>query len=290
MAGPIGEHNIHEYLTAFADGELDASAILSVLDYLAAHPEGLELMRNQQRLRVAAGRAVRAGAPPVPAALRQRIESLASASTAAVPRPPAGPRPSRWRIPLVAAAFLLAGLLAGRWVLAPKPTTPVVVAPARDPIVPVSLVVQASRVHADCSRLTAGLHAAGYPKEMSGLSRAVQEDLGSDNPYPDLSDIGFEYVGAGPCSAPLQNTIHLLYLSKDRAKHKAVSVFVQPNTGQFELRPGNLYLLSGPRSTFPVFAWRSDSVVYFLVTDDPDTADKARELIAGSPNPPAVQE
>lgn len=38
--------------------------------------------------------------------------------------------------------------------------------------VPATLVVQASRVHADCSRLTAGLHTAGYPKEMGALRQA----------------------------------------------------------------------------------------------------------------------
>ena len=290
MADPIGEHNIHEYLTAFADGELDASAILSVLDYLAAHPEGLELMRNQQRLRLAAGRAVRTGSPPVPEALRRRIENLAAASGDTASKPHAGFRLSRWRIPAVAAAFLVAGLLAGRWVLAPKPATQVALPPAREPVVPATLVVQASRVHADCSRLTAGLHTAGYPNEMGQLKRAVQEDLRGDDPFPDLSDIGFEFVGAGPCSAPLENTIHLLYLSSDRAAHKAVSVFVQLNTGEFQLQPDTLYFLSGPRSAFPMFAWRTDAVVYYLVTDDLDTAEKARELIAGAPKSAAVQE
>jgi hypothetical protein len=39
-----------------------------------------------------------------------------------------------------------------------------------------------------------------------------------------------------------------------------------------------------------MFAWRTDAVVYYLVADDLDTADKARELIAGAPKPPAIQE
>ena len=294
MAEAIGEHNIHEYLTAFADGELDASAILSVLDYLETHPEGLQLMRNQQRLRLAAERAVRTDTPPVPGTLRRRVESLAAAAATPAPAPAAGvprprSRPGRWRLPAVAAASLLAGLLVGRSVLAPGPATRVVVAPtAAEPVVPATLVVHASRVHADCSRLTSGLHTAGYPKALGGLRRAVQDDMGGADPYPNFSAIGFEFVGAGPCAAPLADTVHLLYRARGRDGHEAISVFVQLNTGQFQLQADKLYLVSGPRSAFPMFAWRTDSVVFFLLGDDLDTAEKARDLIVGAPRRPAV--
>jgi hypothetical protein len=138
--------------------------------------------------------------------------------------------------------------------------------------------------------VSAELHAAGYPAELGKLRNAVQSDLGGGDPFPDLSSIGFTFSGAGPCAAPLENTIHLLYESADRSQHKAVSVFVQPNAGQFQLQPDKLYLLSGPRSAFPMFAWRTDAVVYYLVADDLDTAEKARELIAGAPKPPAIQD
>lgn len=290
MEEPIGEHNIHELVTAFADGELDDSTILTVLEYLAAHPEGLELMRNQQRLRMAAGRAVRTQTPPVSAALRQRIGGLATA----VPEAPAPRRSSRWltrwRVLTVAAACLAAGMLAGRWLPVAAPPPQVVITPPRKSVVPVTLVAEASRIHGECSRLAEGLHTAGYPKEMGRLKQAVRDDLDSRNPYPDLSAIGFWFTGVGPCRAPLADTIHLHYRARGGFHPKTLSVFVQLYSGQVELEPGKLYLLSGPRSPFPMLAWRTESVVYYLVADDLDTAQRARELISVAPSPPLIQD
>ncbi len=81
MPGPPGEPNILEQLTAFADGELDAAQNLGVLRYIASHPEALELMDQEQRLRMAARRVVRDRTPAATPALRARIEALAASAS-----------------------------------------------------------------------------------------------------------------------------------------------------------------------------------------------------------------
>ncbi len=81
MPDPPGEQNILEQLTAFADGELDAAQKLGVLRYIAAHPEALELVDQEQRLRMAARRVVRDYTPAATPALRARIEALAAAAS-----------------------------------------------------------------------------------------------------------------------------------------------------------------------------------------------------------------
>ncbi len=77
---PLGEQNILEHLTASADGELDGAQNLELLRYIAAHPEALELMDQEQQLRLAARRVVRDRAPAVTPALRARIEALAASA------------------------------------------------------------------------------------------------------------------------------------------------------------------------------------------------------------------
>lgn len=284
MSERIGKDNIREYLTAFADGELDAAQTLRVLDYIEEHPEGMQLVRTHQHLRLAADRTVRAHTPPTPENLRRRLETLASAAPATrSPRMRLVGR--RW--PAVAAACLVAGALIGRSLpgtgpfTPPAPTAPLAIDNA-EPI-PATTVAHATRVHADCSRLREGLHAAGYPRELAGLADAVTLDLGGDDPYPDLSGLGYRFVGAGPCADPLQDTVHLLYVSTAPGHQQNVSVFAQRNADQFPLEPGKLYVVSGPRSPFPMYAWETKQVVYFLIADSESTIRAARQAIAAAP-------
>lgn len=298
MPEPLGEQNIDGYLTAFADGELDAAQNIQVLNYLTSHPAALRLMLDQQQLRVEAQRAIRGRTPGVPDALRQRIEALAASITTDAPAasaraPTGGAGSAKWR--MAAAAMLLIGItaggLAGRFLLRPTPPATVAVIdrpvpverPA--PVIPASLLSAATRVHVDCSRLAERLHGAGYPPAFLDLAAAVKADVGVDSPRPDLSSIGFRFVGAGPCGRPLEGTIHLLYRSTEVGSVAGVSVFVQRNAGQLPLQPGNLYTASGPDAPFPMLAWRTERVVYFLLADDAETADRARRAIGGAPNP-----
>lgn len=276
MWEPIGPDNIGEYLAAFADGELDAAQTLAVLNYLHGRPELLEALRTQQRLRVAAERAIRVSSPPVPDEVRRRIEAMAVAQP---PAAAAAPWRRRWVMPAVAAALLVGGVLAGRFAFPPRTKPPVV---ATADVVPPTLVAHASRVHADCSRLGGAMHTAGFPTELGGLAALVKSDLNSQDAHPDLSPIGFEFIGAGPCAAPLAGTAHLLYRSTTPGHPRWMSVFVQPFSGQFALDQGKIYDLSGPRSPFPVLAWRTGRVVYFLIGDDPDATDRGRTNLAAT--------
>ena len=289
MPGPLEEHNIRPYLMAFADGELSAADNLLVLDYLAEHPEALELMRGQQRLRIAAIRAAQTLTPAVPDELRRRVEELA----ATVPPPaPVTTRRSWWArfggpLGAVAAVFLVIGAMVGRLAVAPE--APVPVAPVGRPPVPVEYVAILSLDHAACSRLDAALHAAGVPAALGELSDAVSKDLGEPNPYPDFSSIGYRYVGAGPCAPPSSETLHLLYYSTTPGRRNAISVFVESNRDQFQLDAGKLYLLSDDRSAFPLFAWRTAEVAYFLIADDLKTAEAALGAMLRAPRPPAIR-
>ena len=262
---------------------------IELMDYLAAHPEANALLRDQQNLRAAVKRIIRSGTSVVPEPLRSRINAIWIEERVERESKPShgAATPNRvflgWRLMAVIAASLAIGLLAGRLVL-PRPQ-PQTVVTGKDfesaaKIVPAVVVAHASRIHADCSRLADSLHSAPFPAGQ--LRDSVIHDLASSNPYPDLTSAGFRFVGAGPCAHPLENTIHLLY----RDNHggvATVSVFVQLYNGQFKMQPGSVYTISESSSPFPMLAWRTEHVIYFLTADDPETVEKARRAIGLSP-------
>jgi hypothetical protein len=64
---------------------------------------------------------------------------------------------------------------------------------------------------------------------------------------------------------------------------QAVSIFVQGWHDQYPLDAGRLYTVSVASSPFPMLAWRTDKVVYFLLADDAATVQKSAELIRQTP-------
>ncbi len=286
MTEPLGKDNIPEYLTAFADGELNATEILVVLEYIKAEPRALDVLMEQQHLRVAAMRAVLKHTPPVPAALSEHIADLASAAASqSISKPPPEPRARMawrfWLTSLAAMLCLVAGIAIGY--MAPRPPIGtkenVAVAPeAYD--VPPSVVAAVTGVHVDCSRFAARLRPGAFPKELGAISAAVQEDFSRNEPYPDLSPIGYRFIDAGPCRKPLANTAHLVYQSTARNVTDKISIFVQPLAAHPQLEPGKFYLVSDADSPHPMFALRTSRAVYFLVGDEAEITERARGVLA----------
>lgn len=268
---PIRDDNLNDYLTALADGELDAETALTMWKYLADHPQVLQWLRDQQRLTLAARRSSIGTTPPT---LRVSIEELLRSNPPATDEQPypiqaVTGRPhafGKWS----AVAGLLVGIV-GTWISLRPATTP--------PVLPVTMVVHASRIHGDCSRLADGLHAASFESTAADLAASVRADLQTKDPYPDLSSLGFRYVGAGPCGAPLEGTIHLLYRTTQPGLNSSVSIFVQSNRGQFEMGGSQVYTVSSPSSPFPMTAWQTNLVVYFLLADDEPTQNAVKELL-----------
>lgn len=278
MPGPPGEQNILEQLTAFADGELDAAQNLGVLSYIASHPEALELMDQEQRLRLAARRVVRDRTPAATPALRARIEALAASASDPVTLEQKRNRDGRrWWIAMMACLLLLLGTIGGRFAW-PRDEVAFAPMPAAARRVPVSLAQAVIRVHAECSG-SAELHGSTYPIELDELASAVRADLNREVPYPDMSRAGYQLIGAGPCRRPLENTIHSLYRGTGENVSDVFSLFMQSYTGQVQLDAGKAYLLTAEDAPHPVFVWRSDRVAYFLVADEMHVIDHARAFI-----------
>ena len=281
----IPSDEMSKYLTAFADGELRSAESTEVLEYLAANPQAMARIVGQQRLRLAAERAVRASTPPVPDLLRQRVAAAAAAAAAPVvsqARDRTDPAPRRrlassmkLLLPVVAAACVAVGVSVGRW-SSPKPVGDV------GPLA-VAITAQVTRVHVDCSRHADHLHEPAFPREVRELPAALLTHLGAAAPYPDLSAMGYEFAGAGPCELPGAKTVHLLYRPRRADMADTVSVFLQADAGQVGVEPDTVYVASPPDAPHPLLLWRSAGVVYYLVADDAGTANAALAAIPTAP-------
>ncbi|HWE96922.1 MAG TPA: hypothetical protein VG269_23375 [Tepidisphaeraceae bacterium] len=263
-------------LTAFADGELDADLRAAVLEYLAAHPEQAARLVDEAQFRQAVARSMERAAPPAPAELRQRIERLA-AEPISDTRTGQGPIPIRrkspgangsvfrWVAALAALVCLVSGLVIGR--MSGRESN------GSRPLPP-SLVSELTHTHVDCSRAPS-LHNAPFPKALGNLEGPLKAYLGRPVPYPDLRPIGYEYIGAGPCAKPLENTAHLLYRSAREPITDTVSLFVQPYVGQVDIEEGKVYWAAGKDAAHPLIVWRKDGLVLYLVGDAPQPVSAA---------------
>jgi anti-sigma factor RsiW len=266
MAEPMESNDPARLLTAFADGELDAAGRAAVLDYLAANPASAARLVDEARFRQAVARSMERATPGPSPELRQRIEKMlvgspeVDAAPASLAIRAAQRRPIfRWAVAAMAALlFLVSGLFIGRLMPSQKTTD-------GQPL-PASLVAAITHIHVDCSRAPS-LHNAPFPKELGNLEGSLKTYLGRPKPYPDLSPIGYEYVGAGPCAKPLENTAHLLYRAVGGPVSDTVSLFVQPYIGQVNIEEGKVYWAAGKDAAHPMMVWRKDGLVLYLVGD-----------------------
>ena len=280
----IPSDEMSKYLTAFADGELRSAESMEVLDYLAANPQAMARVAGQQRLRLAAERSVRASTPPVPELLRQRVAAAAAAAATVIrPAPgPADPAPRRRLftsmkvlLPVGAAACVAVGVSIGRsW--SPKPV-------GHEGPLAAAITSELTRVHVDCSRYPDHFHEPAFPREVRAVPAALLTHLGAAAPYPDLSAMGYEFAGAGPCELPGAKTVHLLYRPRRADMADTVSVFLQADAGQVGVEPDTVYVASPPDAPHPLLLWRSAGVVYYLVADDAGTANAALAAIPTAP-------
>jgi anti-sigma factor RsiW len=261
MSEMMGTQISDAELTAFADGNLDPARSADVLEFMARRPHEARVMARSMRFRGEVGRQIISATPPVSQSLRDRLRVVVekdAADEAARALPPWRARSQAW-LGLAAAAlfFIAVGLSFGRLMFGSS---------LRSTPAPASVVAAVTHIHVDCSRAPS-LHHAPFPHELGELSDQLKQYLGKPNPWPDLSPIGLQYIGAGPCSAPMQGTVHLLYKSTRAFYTDTVSLFVQPYRGQISAVEGKLYWAAGIDSPHPMLVWRQSGLVFYLVGD-----------------------
>ncbi|MDB5318820.1 MAG: hypothetical protein JWN40_451 [Phycisphaerales bacterium] len=246
-------------LMAYADGELDAAAAERVRAHVAVDPAAASKVALHNKLREAGRRAVQGMA--VPAELRRRVEEMAGRA-ADVEKPSRDAGAARWRIGfrLAAAAVLVIGI--GSFAVWSRVNRGAEVVRG-SAVVPVAWVASTSHVHINCAKHAAHF-APQFPRTLAELPDSLRGYLGHDAKCPDLSKLGYQFAGCGPCAVPGGKTAHLLYKPASGVGG-AVSLFVQLDRGQLALEEGKVYLAKDGGDGTEMIVWRGAGVVYYLV-------------------------
>jgi anti-sigma factor RsiW len=283
-------------LEAFADGELPPDCRLEVMSYLAEHPDVMRRVVAAQRMRDACCRVIeKTCGCGCDSEVKRRIAELAQSEPIRVDFQ-SGTRAlnvesiesggggdwgaARW-VPFAAAAvFFVAALvvlnLAGK----------------RDSlgdgsIIPVHQVEVFQWRHTRCSRAIDQLAAGQYPQNIEALPGAIADTLGHQTyPVLDLSQLGYEFDKAGPCSVPGSRSIHLIYKATPQSgRDDRISLWIEPDEGKFLLEPDKAYRVTGERAAHPMLVWKHGRMIYYLVGDADTTVQDAVATLTSAASP-----
>jgi len=312
MTDEAREHQIRQFVAAFADGELDLEQTIEVLSRLTIDPATTARVDHQQRLREAVRRVMRGPecrghSTRCPEAIRREIERVCrdaaasepSAQLEASPRAASSSAPStepdnpggparhgvlaslgRW-FPLAAAAALLLVGAAGLYVM--RGTG---VVPFEGRIVNAALAQQFDVRHTACSTDVSELYNhLQFPENVEALPEAVAGTVGHSIPglAPlDLSIMGYRYVRAGRCEVPGEPAVHVIYRAEAGGSDDALSVWVTTDRGQIEdLEKDRLYMAQVPETGHPLVLWRRGGLVYYLLGETLPAVESAANILPG---------
>jgi anti-sigma factor RsiW len=255
-------------LMAYADGELDAAAAQRVRAHVASNPAAANKVALHNKLREA-GRRVAAQGIALPPGLLARVEELAAAQSPDAAR---SSERARWRIGFgfAAAALLVLGI--GSFAVWSRMNRGAEVVRGSS-VLPVEWVTSTSQVHINCATHAAHF-APQFPRTLRELPDSLRGYLGHEATCPDLSKLGYQFAGCGPCTVPGGKTAHLLYKPAS-GTGGAVSLFVQLDQGQLPLADGKVYLSKDAGDGTEMIIWRGQGVVYYLVGENDEQLTSA---------------
>lgn len=282
------KNSINDLLAAMADGELDLRENPEALAKIAQDPKAAERVAYQQQLRDACAKAMDRPEMKCPDDLAAKLRSMGmedAAATASTSAPSTttdyqGPAVvgrigglSRWVPSAVAAVLLIAAAVV---FTSANPGTPgigadtVAFAPDRF-----------SGRHGDCSldlSLLKGSEKFGDATEFNQLPGKLADHFqaSTDGLQLSLDGIGYAYQLTGACPLPGKGAVHVVYRHKDTPS-KAISLWVMPVKEQHKgFEEGQVYSKASEDDVMhPVIYWRQGDMLYYLVGDSIEDANRA---------------
>ncbi len=268
-----------------ADDDLTDDQREALERVIVERPEIEQQIAFERELRRSVGRVMSAqGAPEV---VRQQIREAIAAEPLTAGNRVETRRRSFWSRPVVQYAVAASMLLLAAAFLIPtsplSPFQPTVSSPW-GATAQASLISHLESEHERCAEFQEYFQRKLRVREVSEARAAAGEMLGSEPVELKLSEAGYEFVGLGACALPGPGrSVHLMYRAAD-GKHPPVSLFVQEDLDSVELSEQSCYCVAPEApGREPVFCWRRDGLLYFLVSPSERAGADLRRAI-GAPS------
>lgn len=268
-------------LRAAADGELSAARAAG----LGADPENAARIAFERSLREAVGRTMGGGGAAAPADLRAKIEAALRAERASEPVVVVGRTEPRREgavagfIGALRANAKIAALLALALTLGVVMVWRLNMPTASERL---AMDLMAGAIQAEGERhVTFGQSFERYVpfKGEEAARTGMEQVLGAPVPVRDLSTLGYEVAGLAPCSLAWSGRSgQLLYRAKEGEGWLTLIMHNASREEEAKPLPENVVSVlrrdSEPGSS-PVFIWREGDVVFYLVSPDEASGERA---------------
>lgn len=287
----------------YVDGELSAADAAAVEHALASDASLRDAVAFERELRVSVARHLACDPPSglrdqvarTLAAERTRCEVLPAGSGRVSSRGEGGgaaphrrwsflQNPSHANVFAVAACLVIVAGAIAFGVFGPPLLRPMPQQAASANLEQLGVTADAASVEHDrCSINSEALASKARYRDLASIQQHLSPRLGvSSVPVFDLRSAGFNLVGGGECGlCPTErNSVHLSYIRQDGKTR--VSVFLQPNMGQFGgLQIGRIYWPEdfGTCQDTPACAWTDGVLIYVLLACDEQDHARALEAI-----------
>lgn len=235
-----------DHVRQFVDGELSAQESAKLEAALVNDSSLRDAVAFERSLRKCISREMSDTASAAPVALRQSVREVMAGAAHTIPISECESTslsrifaaPARANMLAVAACLLIVagavivGIFGDDWGLGMRGPANSASSGVRVDVL-AGTAQQAGLEHGRCMGNASALATKMHYHDREAIQRNMAGRLGVNVPVFDLSLAGLDLIGGGECSlGPLaQSTVHLMY--RDRRGRGGLSVFMQPNRGQF---------------------------------------------------------
>ncbi len=280
-------------LAAFADGELDGTQNLEMLERMAQDPSTAQRVEEQLKLRQAVAQAMDDPSVKAPAALRDLVSGLAQSDQSEQARRVTQPKPAppttgspvlavigRWMPAAVAAVLFIGAMVALNQAGISGPDRLI----TSVQVLNASMVDQFGDRHFKCARYITPMHGTDqFPQNLAALPGALSAyfDQSIDAEVLNLTSLGYEFDMAGLCVIPGKGAVHMVYKSQaPTGQSDTLSLWLRPFEQGSKIESDKLYKTADPTENFPMLVWRHEEMVYYLVGDSHDSVERAFDAIS----------
>ena len=149
-------------------------------------------------------------------------------------------------------------------------------------MMPTKLVSLFEQRHVRCSNDIEKLHHdPNLPGQIEELPGVLGERFGGKMAELDLRGIGYQFERVGKCTVPGDVGVHLVYEPIEDETSGAISLWITPEYGRFNIENEKIYTINGNDEAHPILMWKANGIMYYLVGDSMEASARAAGRLMG---------